>query len=239
VANLPERQGLLVYDLRQDPSEYLKQKAEKLAELWQYNRETKTTPLPVKTLRFNRCPAIAPLGVLDAETQKRLNIDLPTIKNNLAKLKSDTSFGQRLLEATDMLNAKRIEQVSLIADECLVDSQLYDGFIDNTDRKYLEKIRQCQPDGLAGLSTELKDERLQKLVPLYKARNYPRSLSDEERTSWEEYRKKVLLGGGEQSRLTKFSKRLMELGNQPRVTDEQRYLLEELRLYAESILPDF
>jgi exodeoxyribonuclease-1 len=239
ITSLPENQGTLVFDLRHDPSQYASLSPEKLAELWKYDRESKTTPLPVKTLRANRCPAIAPLGVLDEVTQKRLGIDLATIKKHLAILRAETSFGKNLVKALDILQAARTEQTAMIADERLVDSQLYDGFVGSNDKQGLEKIRTSNPEKLAELAAKLHDERLQKLVPLYKARNYPRALSDEERTQWEEYRKHVLIDGGEQSQLTKFSKRLMELGDQSRTTDERRYLLEELRLYAESVLPDF
>ena len=88
------------------------------------------------------------------------------------------------------------------------------------------------------MAQKLKDERLIGLLPLYKARNYPQHLSDEERAAWEEHRKHALIGGGNESSLAKFSKRLQELA--PKTTDSNKqYLLEELRLYAESIAPDF
>lgn len=238
VGQRTDNQGLLVFDLRPDPSKYLSMASDKLAELWKYDPELKSVPLPIKTLRFNRCPAIAPLGVLDTAAQKRLSIDLETIKKHLGILRSDSSFGKRLMEALEILSAQRAEQTAMVADQRLVDSQLYDEFVGESDKRLLANVHQLKPEELTDLQEKFVDDRLKQLLPLYKARNYPKSLDDEERNNWEEYRKVVLLGGGEQSRLTKFSKRLMELGNQPRTTDEQRYLLEELRLYAESILPD-
>jgi len=234
-----DSKDVLVYDLRHDPAQFIGLAAEKLAELWKYDRETKSTPLPVKTMRFNRCPAIAPLGVLDVQAQKRLSIDLELIKKHRATLRQNKAFGDSLLEALEILNAKRVEQAAMIADERTVDERLYDGFVGDADRRRLEKIRSGSPDELPGLGNTLQDERLQKLVTLYKARNYPKSLSSEERAHWEEYRRNALLDGGEQSRWAQFSKRLIELGSRPKLTDEQRYLLEEMRLYGESILPDF
>jgi exodeoxyribonuclease-1 len=73
-------------------------------------------------------------------------------------------------------------------------------------------------------------------LPRYKARNFPSSLTDEERAEWEKYRYHYLIEGGTESRLAKFMKRLSELA-QSEVGQEKRYLLEELQLYAESIVP--
>jgi exodeoxyribonuclease-1 len=72
----PERQGALVYDLRHDPSQYLDKSASQLAELWRWKKDSKEPRLPVKTLQYNRVPAVAPIGVLDTASQKRLQIDL-------------------------------------------------------------------------------------------------------------------------------------------------------------------
>src|SRR5690606_34907061 len=84
---------------------------------------------------------------------------------------------------------------------------------------------------------DFKDGRLQGLVTLYKARNHPRYLTDEERKAWEQHRSAKLLHGGENSRLARYMHRLAELDKQ--ITDnDKRYILEELQLYAEAIMPD-
>ena len=76
------------------------------------------------------------------------------------------------------------------------------------------------------------------LLPRYKARNFAAALTDEERTAWEAYRHHVLLDGGAESQLAKFMHRLGELVASE-TGQEKRYLLEELQLYAESIMPVF
>lgn len=245
VANLgghPDNNGVLVYDLRHDPSEFIDLKPSDLANLWQYDKEKKLVPLPVKSIQPNRCPAVAPLGVLDSDkdAQKRIKINLDTTKKNHKLLNENPEFINKLHQALEILNKKRAEQATLINDDLNVESALYDNFVDNQDRRLLEKVRTSDPEDMNNIASELKDARLKSLLPRYKARNYPKSLSDEELIDWENFRKEKLLGGGESSRFAQFSKQLSRyaVGEFGTLSDEDKYLLEELRLYAESILPE-
>ena len=74
------------------------------------------------------------------------------------------------------------------------------------------------------------------LAPLYKARNYPSSLSAEERLAWEQHVSQLLFDGGPQSALSTYFSRLQELAAGT-LTSQQEYLLEELQLYGESVMP--
>jgi exonuclease I len=75
------------------------------------------------------------------------------------------------------------------------------------------------------------------MVPLYKARNFPKQLTTEEHESWEAFRRKSLIGG-ENSVFAKFSKRMQEIRANRKLTSHEDYLLTELQLYAESIMPE-
>jgi exonuclease I len=98
-------------------------------------------------------------------------------------------------------------------------------------------VRASKPTELTPeLAARFHDERLRDLFPLFKARNYSRSLSDGERSAWEAHRYHALFDGGEQSRLSKFMHRLTELSAQE-TAKSKHFLLEELQLYAESIFP--
>ncbi|HEX5798461.1 MAG TPA: exodeoxyribonuclease I, partial [Candidatus Saccharimonadales bacterium] len=195
--------GSYVYDLRHDPSEFINLRPEELAKLWRYDKEKKTTPLPIKSLQYNRCPAIAPLSVLDKASQNRLSIDLKNISMNQKKLKDAKSFHDNLLKAAEILNKDRL-QTDIIVSDLDVDSRLYDNFVADKDRLTLEKIRSSGPDDINNFASKLSDARLKTMLPLYKARNYPDSLNSEERTSWEDYRKRALTSGGENSSIAKF-----------------------------------
>lgn len=232
----PQRQGILVFDLRHDPADYIHKTASELAELWRYKKDPDAPRLPVKALFFNRCPAIAPLGVLDSASQERLQVDLKTIAQHHKKLKSAKDFTSNIIKALELLNKE--QQTQLLATDQDVDAQLYDGFFSKADQTVMRAVRAAEPSDIISFQDQLADPRLKALLPLYKARNYPKSLSSDERAAWEQHRLRVITEGGNQSRLHKYFARLEELASGAHITEEKRYLLEELRLYGESLMPD-
>ncbi|PID99656.1 exodeoxyribonuclease I [Candidatus Saccharibacteria bacterium] len=238
LAEHPKKQGALVYDLRHDPTPFLDMPAEKLAERWKYNREPDAPPrLPVKTMQFNRCPAIAPLSVLDADSQKRIQLTKAVVDKHKTLLQANQTFPEVVLKALALLDADQAERRN--HRELSPDAQLYDGFYDDADERLLAVARTAQPSELTpDLSSRFHDKRLSSLLPLFKARNFPSAMNEEERTAWESHRRHMLFDGGEQSRLSQFMHRLSELAKQD-PNNDKRFLLEELQLYAESIMPAF
>jgi exodeoxyribonuclease I len=235
----PKRQAAFVYDLRFDPTQYADMSAEQLADAWRWKKDAEEPRLPVKTLAYNKCPAVAPLGVLDAASQERLHVDMAAIKKHLSILKQSDAFADRLCKAWDILEAERPQQGSFVDDPQMVDSCMYDGFFDLQDKRAMSVVRAARPEQLGeGLHLTFRDGRLSALLPLYKARNYPKQLTGEERQTWESFRQTRLIGGGQHSRMATFFKRLQELAGGEGLTDEKRYLLEELQLYAQSIMPE-
>ncbi len=229
----PNKNGAIVYDLRVDPDEFTKLAPEKLAGLWkQWGKEAPY--FPAKEMAYNKCPAVAPLSVLDAATAARLKIDSKTIDANFAKLKKAKDFGDKLVAALEVNQPKK--QPEMVVDPQRVDEQLYEGFVDNTDKVKMSVVRAADETELAGLSLDFADERLSALLPLYKARNFPKSLDSDEQKFWETFCTERLVGGGEQSRAAKFFGRLEELGDRQDLSTENRYLLEELQLYAQSVI---
>jgi exodeoxyribonuclease-1 len=233
LADHPKRQGVLVYDLRHDPKDFVSLSPEEIVTYWTRKWDDPSPRLPVKTLQFNRCPAVAPMGVLDAASQKRLDLDLKKLSANQALLKKSPKFVENVLQAVEILDKK--QQASFLESEQLVDTRLYDGFFDDSDRILMQKVHGDKPDD--SLAEQFKDQRLKTLWPLYKARNYPKLLTDNERTSWEAYRSQKLVGGKE-NRLASYFAQLEEWSSQPSITKKQQYLLEELKLYGESLIPD-
>ncbi len=129
------------------------------------------------------------------------------------------------------------QQTRLLSSEQDVDAQLYDGFFGDADRQLERAFRAAEPGELSELAAGFQDQRLVALAPLYKARNFPAYLTDEERAVWERYREQKLLGGGSSSRLATYFERLGELDKRSDLSGEQRYLLEELQLWGQSIMP--
>ena len=230
----PKKQGMLVYDLRYDPSEFLELSAEQLVGRWKWMKEPDSPRLPVKTLQYNRCPAVAPIGVYDDAAQARLHLSLDTIQKHLAKLKKATDWPETLLRALEIMDQK--QQTSFLAHEQDVDGKLYDGFFEAHDGNLLAVVRAANPEELAQLTSDFRDPRLKALLPLYKARNYPASLTSEERHVWEAFCQQRIVGTKGHSPLVRYMQRLEELAGRVK-TDAERYLVEELRLYGESLMP--
>jgi len=231
VVDHPRTSASLVYDLREDPDQWLKLSPEEMVEAWKYKKDSDEPRLPVKTLRFNRCPAIAPLGVLtkDQTTAKRLSLSIEKVKSNRQKVLTDKTFATKLLRALDILDKQ--QQTRLLSDEGEVDSQLYDSFIGDKDRLEMAKVRQAKPEDIMLDTFGFGDQRLRSLLVLYKARNFPKDLTDTERTTWEKFRSVRL-----QKQLPVFTQRLQLLAAS-KLSPEKHYILEELQLYAESIMP--
>ena len=119
----PKKQGALVFDLRFDPLQYKDLTPEQLAEAWKWKKDSTEPRLPVKTLQYNKCPAVAPLGVLDDASRERIQIDLQTIQKNLKALQSMPDFAQKICKAADILDAGF--QTTLLTDDRQVDQPLY------------------------------------------------------------------------------------------------------------------
>jgi exodeoxyribonuclease I len=235
LAEHPRRKGVLVYDLRVDPKPFLKMTPDELAAIWKWSKEEKGPRLPVKTLQFNRCPAIAPMSVLDEASQDRLELKPDAIEMNYQKLMKAEGFSDKVLEALEILEAK--QQLKFLEDDTEVDAQMYDGFFEAEDKTKMSMVRAASIEELSNLQVVFKDSRLQHLLPLYKARNFPRAMNDDDRALWERFRERKLMGGKEASKLARYFARLEELKQRTDLTQNERYLLEELELYGQSILP--
>jgi len=131
----------------------------------------------------------------------------------------------------------KAQQLRFVNDEHDVDSQLYDNFVPDSDKVKMSLIRVASVDELLTQEPDFKDDRLSALLPLYKARNFPKTLSADELLTWERFRERKLLGGKQSSRMARYFTRLTELATQTSTRPDQQYILEELQLYAESIMP--
>ncbi len=234
VGSTTDRPGALMYDLRINPDDFINLKPDELAKRWQARGED-VPYFPVKTLSYNRCPAVAPLNVLDAQSAKKLGLDLKKIEQNRKQLAKTTTFAKRLNEALEIIYPPGPPKLVVSEDE--VDGLLYEGFAKAADKTKMSMVRAADEATITNLEPNFNDKRLKTLFPLYKARNFPGSLTPEEVAIWEKFRSRRLLGGGEDSRAAKFFKRLEELASRPHIDKQQKFILEELSIYGQSILP--
>jgi exodeoxyribonuclease-1 len=201
----------LVYDLRFDPDEI------------DFNADSERlwAELPIKELQYNRCPAVAPLGVLDAAAQKRLELPLKTVQSNLAKLLKNRAVVDKLVNAwserPDFPPASDVE------------ARLYDGFVLEEDHPRIKAVRELDAKGLADFHPSFKDERLDQLLLRYKAREFPKSLSESEQKLWQDYRRQKF-----QRELPPLQAKLAELSQ---TRPDKQFILDEITLWAESNFP--
>ena len=229
----PKREATIVYDLRVDPTPFLKLNVQELTKAWRAKKEDPIERLPIKTLQHNRSPAIAPISVLNKESQERIQINMSDVQRNLDVLKANQEFRIRVAEALGILDEQQEQTRLQVVD---VDAELYNSFWNDNERRQLMQIRNHAPATLADLLPKIENKRIQRLLPLYKARNYSEFLTPEEHDAYEMYRAEKLLSGGELSIFGKFMVHMQDIASN--TTDPKvQYLLTELQLYAESILP--
>ncbi len=178
-----DNKKVIVYDLRQDPTPYLKLSVEQLRAIrfakWEERQNPDYIPLPAKELTPNKCPAVAPYVTLRAEDAKRLKIEPEQIIANLDILKkSDLSAKLQEIFSSDKQFPKTTD----------VDAALYDGFVNaQADKSAMLQIRRAQVADLAVLRPDFVDSRLPELFIRYKGRNAPETLSTSEKGHWEAY----------------------------------------------------
>jgi exodeoxyribonuclease-1 len=165
---------------------------------------------------------------------ERLSINREDIANNLEKLQNSKDLIERV--ARLLSEQKKAFQASFIPDISDPDTMLYDGFVPDADRAEARRVGKLGLAAITGYSPDFEDARLNALFPLYKARNFPGSLNENERQIWEEHVARRLFEGSPNA-LEKFYKRLGELFLRDNLNTNQQYLLQELKLYAESITP--
>ena len=239
IAETKQKGSVLVYDLRYDPEPFIHLDENEILKAWKWKSPEERSPddikLPILEITLNQCPAIAPLATLDKASQERIKLDLETIAKNRKQLAKATDFLNRVLTAHGKRSQQQIQYFK--TKTAGVDGQLYDGFIGDEDQNIMLRVHSSKPDDLLSLAPRFKDKRLQQLLPLYKARNFPRSLTDEERTQWEMHKYKKLFEGGNKSQLAQYFIKLQEIAARPNLTTAQQYLLEDLQLYGQSLMP--
>jgi len=219
--------GVVVYDLRYDPTPFVGLSAEELAKKifasWEERQAEDFVKLPVKELQYNRCPAVAPLGVLEqGDGWQKISLDLKTVQKYQNILLNHPDFAKKLRGIFENKPAfKKLPDP---------EAQLYDGFLNDRDRIRVEAVRNADERKLADFHPEFQDERLTPLLLHYKARNFPRSLGEDDLAQWETWRAQHL-----QAQLPQFMASLQRLAST--ATDEQQFILQELQLWAEAVLP--
>lgn len=232
---------ILVYDLRYNLSELLKQEkqAKAVGEIdkdkpWQAREPWEREYFPiVKKLQYNHCPAVAPISVLDKDCGwEKIGLEKSAVDHNLAVLCQHPEFAERMAK---MLNERPEYPPAEDAE-----SAIYDGFLNEQDDLLCSAVRSNGAEDLADFHPNFNDERLPELLLHYKAKNFPSSLAEDEVMQWEKYRTERL-----KRQAPKFLEELQRIQqdlakDRPwggKSVEECAFLAEELMLWYESLQP--
>ncbi len=209
---LTKNGNCLVFDLRYNLDELLNSLKEK--------KPTLDSLFPkLKELCFNKCPAVAPLSVLDKnDGWEKISLDRKTVEKNLQLLNSHL----------DLFNQLQKEEHSHEGIKPGVDpeSSLYSSFVPDSDKLRLSAVRNSNANDLADFHPVFADPRLPELLLHYKAKNFPTSLSESETKKWEDYRR---------ARLSRQAPPFLAELEKFKKSGADDFILEELFLWYESL----
>ena len=193
--------NVLVFDLRYNVEEL----------------DDKTYPV-VKELCFNKCPAVAPISVLEQDNGwSKINFTKEIVEKNLEVLLNHPEFAEKIRSEYE----NRPEFPPAIEPE----QALYDGFLNDADKVKVAAVRNAESNKLADFHPDFIDERLPELLLHYKGRNFPECLSEAEALEWQKYKN---------ARIMRLAPVFIEELKEKYSEDE--FIGEELKLYFESLI---
>jgi len=229
------RNEVIVWDLAEDPA----QLAGLDAAAVQARLYTRTADLPagvarlpLKTIHLNRAPVvIADTRVLSPAQAERWGVDFAAVERHLRAAQRLAPQWRALWPAV-YARIARAEPVD-------VDEDLYGGFFGDADRRALERLRAQPPQpGQAPPRVAFDDARLDELVWRWRARNFPATLSEEERARWQQHCAARLHGGaGGALTLAAYQQRIDALAEAHADDERALALLEALADWGEQVAP--
>jgi exodeoxyribonuclease I len=229
--------AIWVYDLRQDPEPFMGLDARTLAdriftshtELDAQNLER----LPVKAVHANRCPVLAPVKTLDDAARERLQLDETQCLKHLEILRSWEELETLLPEAL---------QFSEWPEPFDPEQSLYSGpFFSNADRQIMQRVLISRPEELAQQHFVFEDRRLPEMLFRYRARNYPDTLTRDEKADWNEYREYRLTSdeGGANITLPAYFEKINQLRDEYADDPDRLDVLRSLEEYGNTMKQGF
>lgn len=222
------RNALIVFDLRRDPEPLLELGPDDLYDRVFIPRESlpeDVERVALKSVHLNKCPVLAPFGMMSEREAERLSLDL-----SLCKQRWQAVFERRAeteAKVTAVFNAWRHEP----GDD--PETALYDGFVGDRDRRIADRVCGMTADDFSREAVTFEDERLNGLLFLYRARYYPDSLSDKERAHWQEWLCRKLAFAPEGGlNLDQYEERVAVRMRQAGADPERMRVLEDLEAWS-------
>lgn len=226
--------GVICFDLREDPAQLCDLSVEEIrSRLFTPKADLPPgiTHIPIKTIHVNRAPILAPMGTLTPERAERWSIDPVLVARHAQTAASIAPGIHDRIQAAHQAPKDPVERDP--------DFMIYSGgFFSNGDRRTLEQLIGLPPDGLAEARPRFDDPRLPEMLFRYRARNWPQSLTQDEREAWDSFRLTRLTDpdGGGSLTIDQYEQRLVALGEIHGEDPDKLAVLDALSEWAETVM---
>lgn len=174
--------AIIACDLRADPDVWLDLSAEELAARLFKKRSERAEgeqPIPLHVIATNKCPLVAPIGVLDEALATSYGLEQARWQQHFDRVCESAELPKRV--------ALAYTKASDEAAETDPDFMIYSEFFPESDKRLMSTVRNTPAEELGRLDFPFRDRRLAEMLFRYRARNYPATLNDEEATRWREF----------------------------------------------------
>ncbi len=226
------KNGTVVFDLRYDPRPLLELEPEEIRERLFTPREELAEGverIPLKTVHANKCPVIVPLNTMTEAAAQEWDLDQGRAEQHLEMIRQADGL-ERKIQAVYASQ----EFANSINDP---DQELYSGgFFSDSDRRLIERVHNSPPADLATANYAFDDQRLPEMLFRYRARNWPETLSPQERQRWDEFRQQRISSqefGG--ITLQEYRATISRMMVDPAMGESERRVLSELADWPEVI----
>ena len=171
---------VIVWDLAHDPSELFTLNAAAIRERLFVEADALPagqTRLPIKTLHINKSPVVIANLKTIGPAAERWHID---IERALRHAETALCHAHTMAGIWPEVYARPPSDTPVDVDE-----DLYGGFVDNEDRRALERLRRLPPHALAERRPAFHDARLDELLLRFRARNHLETLNATEAARWQ------------------------------------------------------
>ena len=223
--------AVIVADLGLNPSTRMHQSAEDLAERLYTPRADLPEDIeraPLKLLRANASPALAPLSVLQGVDPKRIELDLQKNLDHLEQLRHCEGLAERVrkLYTNDARQATTDPELAL-----------YDAMPNDADLAVMSRVRSSPPTQLRELVRAFQDPRYTELLFRYRARYWPATLEACEQQRWQQFRRDRLTRETPLTTLTIEAglARIDELRSQPERALATTPILDQLEVWIRKL----
>lgn len=223
------KNAVIVYDLTVDPSELIRLDDEEVsARVFSARQDLAegVQRIPLKLIHLNKCPVLATPKLLNEQAAQRLRIDKAACERHW----------QMLMRVDLTCKVQKVMSANDFAPRSDPERQLYDGFINNTDKAVMAQLRAANEQTLAAHNFVFQDKRLQEMLWRYKARNFPGSLNATEKAQWQEFcRNRLLYGEEGVLSVAQLQEAVRRIDETQELNKEKKIVLQQLYRYADDL----